>query len=574
MDNPTPSGTPFAMPAGMANASPELNLWRWILPYARPQRFRFLLVAVLSLGAAAAGLAQPYLSQRLIDDGMLKGNFSVVLACVGAMVSLAVLCALLAGVTRYVHGNASSRMLHSMREEMFEHLLALSPAYFSQTRQGDIHTRLNADVAELQRFVVDSLFSVMNNGLMLVGAVLMLGYMSPELLAVLVVVLLLNAAFLRAMRGRVERLSQEIRERGADLGAFFVEVLALVKCIQAFNGQERSATQLRELHDRQRTSSLRLQLLGYFVGALPGLVMSISISLVFLVGARRIAEGSLTLGILIAFVTYMQRASGPIQALAGLYTGYQRAKVSAARVRELSGQRPLVRTPPAAVVVVGRGNLRFEDVHFAYPGSARAVLQGVTADIPAGSRVNVKGASGVGKSTLVDLLQRHFDPGAGRILLDAVDLREQDLKHLRSRIAVVSQNAELFSCSLLENIRYGRPTATDEEVIAAARVAGVDAFSDQLEHGLRTQVGQRGSRLSGGQRQRVALARAILLDPVVLILDESTSGVDRAMEERILQEVDTLFGSRTRIYISHRPIAGARFDQVIDLDALVLENAS
>ncbi|WP_152224295.1 ABC transporter ATP-binding protein [Pseudomonas sp. SCB32] len=574
MENPAQSGSPFVMPSGMANDSPELNLWQWILPYALPQWPKFALVAVLSLITATAGLAQPYLSQRLIDDGMLKGNFGVVTLCVGAMVALAVVCALLGGVTRCLHNNASSRMLHRMREEMFAHLLALSPAYFSQTRQGDLHARLNADIGELQRFVVDSVFSVMNNGLMLMGAVLMLGYMSSELLAVLLIVLLVNAGFLRVMRSRVELMSQEVRERGTDLAAFFVETLGLVKCIQVFNGQELSTKRLQELHDRQRTSSLRLQLLGYFVGSLPGLVMSVSISMVFLVGAHRIAEGSITLGVLIAFVTYMQRASSPIQALAGLYTGYQRAKVSAVRVRELSAQRPLVQTPPAAVVVVGKGSIRLEDVHFAYPDSGRAVLRGVTAVIPAGSRVSIKGASGVGKSTLVDLLQRHFDPDSGRILLDAIDLRDQDLKHLRSRVAVVSQNAELFSCSLLENIRFGRPSATDEEVIVAARIAGVEAFSDQLERGLHTSVGQRGSRLSGGQRQRVALARAILLDPIILILDESTSGVDRLMEERILREIDTLFDSRTRIYISHRHVADTPFDQVIDLDTPALENAS
>lgn len=554
------------MPGGMANGSPELNLWRWILPYALPYWPAFALVAVLSLLVAAAGLAQPYLSQRLIDDGMLKGDFDVVIHCVGAMVVLAVVCALLGGLTRYLHGSASSRMLHCMREDMFQHLLTLSPNYFSRTRQGDIQTRLNSDIGEIQRFVVDSVFSVMNNALTFVGAVLMLGYMSRELLLVLAGVLIVNAVFLRVMRSPIERLSQEARERGTDIASFLVEVLGLVKCVQAFNGQARGADELGRLHDRQRVASLKLQVVGYFVGSLPGVVMSISVSLVFLVGAHRVVDGSLTLGVLIAFVTYLQRASTPLQALTSLYAGYQRAKISVIRVRELSSQRPLVTNASSGKVVRGRGNLLISGIGFTYPGSNSPVLNKVSADIPAGSRVIIKGASGAGKSTLVDLLQRHFDPDVGSVLLDGVDLRDHDLADLRRKVTVVSQATELFSCSLLDNIRYGRPSASDEEVCLAARVAGVDDFAADLEQGLETLVGQRGSRLSGGQRQRVALARAILLKPKILILDESTSGVDCSMEARILRDIDALFGSSTRIVITHRPVADFYPDVEIDLD--------
>ncbi|WP_060483110.1 ABC transporter ATP-binding protein [Pseudomonas sp. NBRC 111119] len=560
------SGHRFTLPQGGASGSADLNMWQWILPFAAPQWPRFAAVALLSLVVAAAGLAQPYLSQRLIDDGMLKGDFDTVLVCVSAMVALAVACALLGGVTRYLHTHASSRMLHGMREDMFKHLLTLSPHYFSSTRQGDIHTRLNADMAELQRFVVDSVFSVMNNTLMFAGAVIMLGYMSAELLAVLAAVLLVNAVFLRMARAHVERLSQETRERGTDIAAFLMETLGLVKCVQAFNGQARSFADLIRLHERQRVSSLKLQVVGYAVGSLPALVMSVSIALVFLVGAQRIAQGSLTLGVLIAFVTYMQRASAPVQALASLYTGYQRAKVSVGRVRELAQECPLITNTASARAVRGRGHLAIHQVTFAYPGSNRQALRAVTVDIPAGSRVLVTGASGSGKSTLVDLLQRHFDPDDGRILLDGVDLREHSLEHLRRRVAVVSQTTELFSSSLLENIRYGRPCASDDEVCLAARVAGVEAFAKQLEHGLDTLVGQRGSRLSGGQRQRIALARAILLKPRILILDESTSGVDSAMEAQILRDIDALFAGSTRILITHRPVVAFHADRVIDLN--------
>jgi len=563
-------GSEGSCEGGMANR----DMWRWLLSFVMPHWPSLGLVLSLSLIAAGAGLAQPYLTKRLIDDGILAGQFAVVLEVVAMIVGVSVLATLLGGLTRYLYVNTSARILHGLRESVFTHLLSLPPTFFVRTRQGDIHSRLDADIGEIQRFVVDSVLSIFNSVVILIGSVLILGAMSPQLTALMFAVLLVNALFLRLLRPHIERLTRSSREKGADISAFCVEVLGTTKTVQAFNGQPRESQRLAGLHERLRAESLRLQLVSYVASAVPGLVLSLTMAGVFLYGSHQILnQGSITLGVLIAFVTYMQRASAPMQTLLGLYVGLQRARVCLGRVQELAQQVPAVTSTSDATAapLAGRGELELRNVSFAYPSGNRLILRNLSLHLPAGSRVALRGPSGAGKSTLVDLLQRHFDPSDGAILLDGRDLREMDLQALRRMVGVVSQDVQLFSDTALENIRYGRPDASDDEVFRAAQLAGADEFIQRLPQGYATRLGQRGNSLSGGQRQRIALARALLLDPRVLILDESTSGVDSEQEARIHREIDLLFADRTRIFISHRPLAGAEFDRALELPAPTLE---
>lgn len=561
---PTVYGSEGSSEGGVANR----DMWRWLLSFVMPHWRSLGLVLSLSLIAAGAGLAQPYLTKRLIDEGILAGQFAVVLEVVVLIVGLSLLATLLGGLTRYLYVNTSARILHGLREAVFAHLLSLSPTFFVRTRQGDIHSRLDADIGEIQRFVVDSVLSIFNSLVILVGSVLILGAMSPQLTALMFAVLLANALFLKLLRPHIERLTRRTRECGADISSFCVEILGTTKTVQAFNGQPRESQRLAGLHDRLRTETLRLQVIGYAASAIPGLVLSLTTAGVFLIGSHQILnQGNITLGVLIAFVTYMQRASAPMQTLLGLYVGLQRARVCLARVQELAQQVPAVTSAPSATTapVAGWGELELRNVSFGYPQGNQMILRNLNLHLPAGSRVALRGPSGAGKSTLVDLLQRHFDPSEGSILLDGRDLRDLDLHALRRMVGVVSQDVQLFSDSVLENIRYGRPDANDDEVCRAAQLAGADEFIQRLPQGYATRLGQRGNSLSGGQRQRIALARALLLAPRVLILDESTSGVDGEQEARIHREIDQLFADRTRIFISHRPLPGADFDQVLEL---------
>ena len=562
---------PGSMPAGMLplGAHPNSSMWRWLISFVRPHGLAFAFVLLLSLAAAAAGLAQPYLTQRLIDDGILKGQLSVVYSVVATIAAMALLSALLGGITRYVYVGTSAKVLHSMREALFAHLLTLSPAFFAATRQGDILQRLDGDIAEVQRFVVDALLSAVNNSVMLVGSIVMLTSMNHELTVLMLAVLLFNSIFLKLIRPTLEQLNRRARDGGADIASFFVDILSVPKCVQMFNGQDRESDRLVYLHGALRRQTLSLQIYSYLAGSFPSLMFSLSVAVVFWVGSGRVVnEHSMTLGVLIAFVTYMQKASGPVQALLGLYVGFQRARVCLGRVQELAQQAPEVSAPMPleSCVVRGKGEVRFKDVSFSYPNTQRCVFNQLNFHIPPGSRVAIRGNSGLGKSTLADLLQRHFDPGSGSIVVDGVDLRAHEMSGLRRSIVVVSQDTQLFSKTLMENIRYGRPYATDEEVLHAACLAGLNELIEQLPDGANTFIGQRGAALSGGQRQRVMLARALLMSPSILVLDESTSGIDRLLEKRIHREIDTLFAGRTRIYISHHAEPSEHFDVVIDLN--------
>ncbi|WP_262137664.1 ABC transporter ATP-binding protein [Pseudomonas sp. Marseille-Q5117] len=564
------------MPKGMLplRANPSHSMWRWLMGFVRPHWAALSLVLALSLTAAAAGLVQPYLTQRLIDDGILKGQLSVVYVVVAIIVVMALLSALLGGVTRYVYVGTSAKVLHSIREDLFSHLLTLSPVFFATTRQGDILQRLDGDIAEIQRFAVDAILSAINNSVMLIGSLIMLAYMSIELMLLMLVVLVINGTFLKLIRPALERLTRLTRESGADIASFFVEILSTSKCVQMFNGQDREKAQLAVLHKNLRIQTLSLQIYSYLAGSFPSVVFSLAVAAVFWVGSNRVInEDAMTLGVLIAFVTYMQKANGPLQALLGLYVGYQRAKVCLNRVQELTRQETAVpQTKSNSIYSVrGGGEIWFKNVFFSYPTAEKSVFENLSFHIHPGSRVALRGDSGMGKSTIADLLQRHFDPDTGQIIVDGVDLRQHDIKALRRSVVVVSQDIHLFSKSVLENIRYGRPNASDEEVLKAASLAGLDNLIEQLPNGIMTSIGQRGAALSGGQRQRVALARALLMSPSILILDESTSGIDMRLEEQIHQEIDTLFVGKTRIFISHRPSLHKKFDVVIDLNVHELE---
>ena len=542
---------------------------RWFAGFLRPAAPRLLLILLLSLAAVAAGLAQPYLTKRLIDDGLLAGQHAVVLEVALAMVALALVAFVLGATTRLLYVATSAKILHSVREALFAHLLSLSPDFFVSMRQGDIMVRLDSDIAEIQRFAVDLLLSAINNAAMLLGALFMLYQLSPPLTEIMLLILIINAILLRLMRPRIERYSRSVRERGVNIAAFLMEILGASKSVQSYNGQQRELDCLVDLHQSMRLETLRLQFVGYAAGSLPSFLLALGTVGVFVYGSQSIqGQGAMTLGMLIAFVSYVQKASGPVQSLLGQYVALQRARVSLDRISELATLQPAVQSQqnPLHLPEAGRGGIEMVGVSFRYPGTDSAVLDGASLSVRPGSKMLLRGRSGAGKSTLADLLQRHYDPDCGSILLDGIDLKDLDCSELRRAVVVVAQDSALFSCSIADNIRYGRPDASPAEVREAARLARVDEFLPGLPAGLDTTVGQRGTALSGGQRQRIALARAILLRPRVLILDESTAALDAALEADIQEAIDRLFADRTRIVVSHRPHPTANFDVVVDLE--------
>ncbi|WP_223449865.1 MULTISPECIES: ABC transporter ATP-binding protein [unclassified Pseudomonas] len=537
---------------------------RWLYSFVRPHRLAIAGLLGLSVCASSLVLVQPWLTKLLIDDGLLARNFPMLVLIAGLMIVAGLLGTALSGINRYLHTRLSGRILFSLRDDLYRHLQTLSPSFYGQRRIGDLMSRLDGDVAEIQRFAVDSLFSAVSSVIGLVVAVAMLLTLSWKLSLLALVLIPLDVLWLRWMRRKVERDVRQLRERSADMSSFMVETLPVMKFIQSAGQQQRESRRLEALGQGYMSQLLRLQVTEFFTQAVPGTLTSLSRACAFLIGGYWVVQGTWQLGALIAFSTYLGMAVGPVQSLLGLYVAIQRMTVSLGRVMELRGEEPTVLTPVEPRPMPSSGELRFDDVHFSHPGRP-STLRGIEARIPYGLKVALSGGSGVGKSTLIDLLQRHHDPQSGRVLLGEVDLRELDLFQLRRRIAVVSQDIVLFRGSLADNLAYAVPDASREAIADVARLAQLDSLIASLPEGLDSPLGERGQQLSGGQKQRIAIARALLQDPLILVLDEATSAVDEATEREVIEAIDRLFAGRTRILISHRPSTLADADLRFEL---------
>lgn len=541
------------------------ELRRWLWSFIRPELPAFAAVLLLSILAVLAGLAQPYLTKALIDDGILAHDRTAILALGSWMAGLAVSALVVGFICRRIHVAASARLLHRMREALFAHVLTLSPETFSRIRQGDLLARLEGDLGEVQRFCVDAALSAVNAVLTLIGTVVLLGLLSPVLASFLTVLMVMNALVLAWVRPSIEALSVTAREAGVEVSSFLVEKLAAVRCIQTHVAEAREGERLCALHDTVRERMLALQLYGYIGGAFPNFMLSLAVIGIFVGGSLAMAGGAvLTLGTLVAFATFVQRASAPVHALMGLYLQWQRVRVGIGRVEELRALIPALPGPVAPARLVPCGDIVVEELAFAYPGSGREAVSGLNLTIPAGARVWLRGDSGSGKSTFIDLLHRHFAPTRGTIRLGGVNVSDLDPAVLRRHVVVVAQEAVLFAGTLADNIRYGCPQAAPGALEQAARAAGVLEFAGRLPRGLNTVLGPRGATLSGGERQRVALARALLMAPAVLVLDEGTASLDGALEQRTLRAIDELLPNATRIVVSHRALHAAHFDLILD----------
>jgi ATP-binding cassette subfamily B protein len=538
--------------------------YRRLLPYIVPYWRGLFLVLAISVLSTMLGLAQPYLSKLMIDQALLRRDMGALLLIAGVMVAVTVLGFGVNILASYRYVRLSAAMLYDIRAALLRHLQTLSPRFYASFRLGDLVSRMNSDVSDVQRIASDTLLSVVSNLLFFVGCVAMMLWLDWRLF--LVGGLLVPAslgAFVHYQR-RLTVLTRDMRERGADLGSLLVDTVMGMRVVAALRAGEHEVGRFKAKNDAFVGAMLKMQIASYMTGALPGTVMTGATSAVILYGGWRIIEGEVSIGTLVAFMTYHMRLLSPIQTLMGLTSGLASARVSLARIFELFDTRPEVMERAEAVAIGPvRQGICFDRVELRYDRDA--VLCDVNLTVQAGTLCAIVGPSGVGKSTMADLMVRYLDPCAGRILIDGHDLREIRLDNLRRQIMLVDQSPWMFNDSIAANIAFALPDARTEDIEAAAHAAGLDAFLARLPEGLATRAGERGLALSAGERQRVVIARALLRRPSVLILDEPTSALDGDTEALVAGRLRGALPDATIIVITHKPALAQIADQVVTI---------
>ncbi len=518
----------------------------------------------LTLVATALSLAQPFLSRVLVDRALLGRDLQLLAWTIGgflALTALSLVCNAVAGL-RYTR--VSADILFEMRLDVLTHLQQLPPAYFTSTPLGQIASRVNSDIAEIQRVVGEVALAWIGQVVFLVGSVVMLLVLDARLFAVSLLALPPALWALVRYRRRLEGAVSEVREHSAGVGTFLIEALQGMRLLVAHNAQARSREEFRRRNDGFVDALMRMRRLTYLSGGFPGLLLAVGSAAVFFYGGVRVIDGAITMGTLVAFVAYQMRLLSPVQGLMGLYTSIATARVSLRRVHEILDTplavTDLVETPP---ITTASGALRVRGVAWAHHRGP--LLTDVSFEATPGEFVAVIGVSGAGKSSLAELLTRQVDPVAGTISLDGYDLRAWPLASVRQAILVVDGDAFVLHATVRDNLRLAAPVATDAACRDALERAGLGEWLASVPAGLDTIVGERGRALSSGERQRLALARAILADPRVLVLDEATSALDVTTEGALLEAMAPWFARRTVVCITHRPSVAAIAHRVITL---------
>jgi ATP-binding cassette subfamily B protein len=554
---------------GRRRRNPPVGSLRLLLPYLRPYRLRTAAALAALLTAAALILTLGQGLRGLIDHGFATGSEAHLNNAALALFTVVAALAVATGARFYLVSWLGERVAADLRRDTFNHVIGLSATFFETARIGDILTRLTADISVLQALIGSAISQWLRNAILVLGALGMLLVTSAKLAGIVVLVVPLVVGPLVLFGRRERRLSRMAQDRVADLGAYAEETIAGLRTVQAFT---------HEPVDRARfaaavENSVRAALLRVRTRAVQILIVILlgfgAIVFSLWVGGRDVIAGRMTGGDLSAFVFYAILMATSGAQISELWGELQRAGGAAERVRELLGERPTITVPanPVALPARAEGRVAFEDVTFRYPARPdTSALVDFSLTVEPGETVALVGPSGAGKTTVLQLLLRYYDPERGAVRLDGVNIAQADPASVRQRIGIVPQDPVIFGTTAWENIRYGRPEATEQEIRAAGKAAHAD-FLDALPDGYDTFLGEKGVRLSGGQRQRIAIARAILRDPSVLLLDEATSALDAESEQAVQQALAELSRGRTTIVIAHRLATVRNADRIIVMDA-------
>jgi ABC-type multidrug transport system fused ATPase/permease subunit len=532
-----------------------------------PYKLRTTLAVASLLAATATALAPPYLAKLAIDDGIVHKHLRTLEVVVAAFLGAGILNWAAGYAQTYFTGWTGERILADLRNTLFRHLQRLSLGFYERNRAGVIISRLTNDVEALDQLVTDGVTSLVQNTLTLVGSAIILFFLDWRLalatLAVLPPMTIATAIF----RSRSSRAYRAVRERLGLVTATLAEDIAGMRVVQSFTRERANMRHFREVNDHYRAANQQTVVLNGLYFPFVDFLSALATAVVLGYGGYLAFGHSITIGTLFAFVGYLSNFFDPVQQLSQLYNTFLAAVAALDKIMDVLEEEPEVRDRPGARDLDRiEGHVRFESVRFGY-GNLPEVLHGIDLDVPAGTTVALVGHTGAGKSTIAKLLGRFYDPRQGRITIDDVDLRNVTQASLRRQLGVVPQEGFLFAGTVRDNIAFGRPGATPEEVRAAAEAVGAHDFILRLEDGYETELQERGTRLSLGQRQLVAFARALLADPRILILDEATSSVDIGTERTIDEALRRLLADRTAFIIAHR------LSTIRDADLIVvLEN--
>ncbi len=505
----------------------------------------------------------------LVDAGLKASNTDLLDRAVGILLATVLVLALSTYCRFYLVSWIGERVVADLRKAVFDRIIAMSPAYFEMTKTGEVLSRLTTDTTLLQTVIGSSVSLALRNSLILFGGLVMLAVTSVKLTGIVLAVVPVVVVPILTFGRRVRALSRSSQDRIAEVGAYAEEMINAIRTVQAFTHEDKDRADFQARVTESFDVAISRIRVRAFLTAVVILLAFGAVAFVLWIGGYDVVHGRMSGGQLSAFVFYAILVAFAVGTISEVFGDLQRAAGATERLLELLAIKPDIAAPehPQALPVPPRGRVDFESVSFHYPSRPdRPSLHDFSLTVETGETVALVGPSGAGKTTVFQTLLRFYDVSRGTVRVDGVDVRHADPKELRRRIGLVAQDPVIFSASALENIRYGRPDASEAEVRAAAEVAAADAFLEQLPEGFDTFLGEKGVRLSGGQRQRIAIARTVLKDPAILLLDEATSALDAESERAVQIALDRLSKTRTTLVIAHRLATVLKADRIVVMD--------
>ncbi len=563
---------------GQTRPKAALSALKPLVPYGLAYKGRIAAALAALAMASGATLVVPIAVRRVVDFGFSEEGRAFIDAYFALLLVVVGVLAVSSALRYYCVITLGERVVADVRSAVFRHLTSLDPAFFDQTKSGEIVSRLTADTTQVKAAFGVSISIALRNLFLFLGATVLMIVTSPKLSALVLLAIPVIVLPLVFSGRAVRRRSRAAQDRLADASAYAAEAIGAVRTMQAFGMESLTASRFAAAAEEAFSAArLSTTMRAFLTGA--GLfLVSASVVGVLWYGAQDVLAGEMTGGRLSQFVLYAVFAASSLGQLSEVYGELAQAAGAAERLGEILAAKPAVETPrhPKPLPEPSPGTVAFENVHFSYPTRAgQPALHGLSFSVASGERVAIVGPSGAGKSTILQLLLRFYDPQVGTIRVDGVAVAETDPFRLRARMALVPQEPTIFASSVLDNIRYGRPDATEEAVRRAAELASADGFIQALPQGYGTPIGERGVTLSGGQRQRLAIARAILKDAPILLLDEATSALDAESERKVQTALDRLMEGRTTLVIAHRLATVRSADRILVMDnGLILEEGT